>query len=62
MGRCSCWIRSPWPCPKEHQTRHTQPASMDEGGGQARDRLRHLVQRLVDSRGWILMDFDEVGR
>ena len=27
---------------------------MDEGGGQ-QDRLRHLAQRLVDSRGWVLM-------
>ena len=28
---------------------------MDEGGGQVQDRLKHLVQRLVDLRGWVLM-------
>ena len=35
---------------------HTQPVRLkDEGGGQVRDRLRHLVQRLVDLREWVLM-------
>ena len=27
---------------------------MDEGSGQARDRLRHSLPRLVDLRGWVL--------